>query len=225
MIPLIIVRPEPGASATLGKARELGLDAHAFPLFEVVATAWAPPNPDQFDAVMVTSANAIRFGGDALTRFAQLPLFAVGEATAAIATAAGFSQITAGMSGAAALVAQAEELGFARLLHLSGAEHTTVKPKAAAIERRIVYESAPRDPDRAFHALVAGPAVILIHSPRAGRRIAALCPENAHLNAVAISPHAAKACGDGWRTLVAAADPTDDAMLALAADLCLAAAT
>ena len=60
MIPLIVIRPEPGCSASLSAARAMpGLEAHGFPLFEVVARSWEPPAPDRFDALLVGSAAAL----------------------------------------------------------------------------------------------------------------------------------------------------------------------
>ena len=76
---LIILRPEPGAIASLERAKALGLDAISIPLFEVCPLAWTPPDPDEFDAVLATSANAMRHAGAALKPFRHLPLHAVGE--------------------------------------------------------------------------------------------------------------------------------------------------
>ena len=42
---LLVLRPEPGASATVERARALGLDAVAMPLFEVEPVAWDAPDP------------------------------------------------------------------------------------------------------------------------------------------------------------------------------------
>ena len=60
MKPLAVLRPEPGASATLGRAQAMGLAAFAMPLFAVEPVAWTAPAPHDFDALLLTSANAVR---------------------------------------------------------------------------------------------------------------------------------------------------------------------
>ena len=65
MSALLVLRPEPGASATVERARELGLDAVAVPLFEIEAMDWDAPEPGGFDGLLLTSANAVRCGGAA----------------------------------------------------------------------------------------------------------------------------------------------------------------
>ena len=57
---LLVLRPEPGASATAGRARTLGLDPVLMPLFEIEPIAWTAPDPAGFDALLLTSANAVR---------------------------------------------------------------------------------------------------------------------------------------------------------------------
>ena len=63
-------------------------------------------------------------------------------------------------------------------------------------------------------------AVALIHSPRAGRRFAELVENRGSIAIAAISRAAAEAAGAGWECVEAADQPTDDALLALAARLC-----
>src|SRR3546814_5342631 len=80
-VPLLILRPEPGASMTAGRATALGLQPVCYPLFQVRPCVWDAPDPAEFDAIMLTSANALLHGGPQLDRFKHLPAFAVGEAT------------------------------------------------------------------------------------------------------------------------------------------------
>ena len=40
---VLVLRPEPGASATVKRARERGLEAIAIPLFEIETVAWDVP--------------------------------------------------------------------------------------------------------------------------------------------------------------------------------------
>ena len=48
-LPLIVTRPEPGNAATVERAREMGFDARAMPLFAARALDWAAP-PVEDDA-------------------------------------------------------------------------------------------------------------------------------------------------------------------------------
>jgi uroporphyrinogen-III synthase len=49
------------------------------------------PAAEDFEAVLFTSANAPRHGGDGLAPFRALPCYAVGEATALAAAEAGLA--------------------------------------------------------------------------------------------------------------------------------------
>jgi uroporphyrinogen-III synthase len=66
----------------------------------------------------------------------------------------------------------------------------------------------------------AAGSVALIHSPRAGQRFAEVIRDKAGIAVAAISQAAAEAAGSGWERVEAADRPSDDALLALAAQLC-----
>ena len=80
-----------------------------------------------------------------------------------------------------------------------------------------VYASRPIDPPPAIDA--AG-AVVVVHSPRAGKRLAELVGNRASTAIAAISERAAAACGAGWGHVEIASLPREPALLALAAKLC-----
>ena len=96
---LFVFRPQPAAHRTVERAQKLGLDAVAIPLFDLEAVEWSAPDPAQFDAILLTSANAVNMGGGQLERLRALPVHAVGEATAAAAEDAGFGVASVGRSG------------------------------------------------------------------------------------------------------------------------------
>ena len=212
MSKVVILRPEPGASATLARAMAAGIAAVAIPLFEVRPLPWTAPEACDFDALLLTSANAVRLGGAELERLNALPAYCVGEATAEAARKAGFEISGVGRGGAAALVLQVPPA--LRLLHLAGREHRPVEG-AAAIH---VYESRAIDPPPSLAALEGG--VAIVHSPRAGVRLAELVAARGDISIAAISDTAAAACGTGWREVAAIAALGDGALLALAAALC-----
>jgi uroporphyrinogen-III synthase len=210
MMPLVIVRPEPGASATAAQARAMGIAARIIPLFEIAALNWTAPDPGEFDALLLTSANAIRFGGPQLDRLKGLPVHAVGATTAAAARAAGFSLASVGDGGARDMPLPAGE----SLLHLAGRDH---RPAGAALTIA-VYEARALPRPAALDDLED--CIIAVHSPRAGHRLAELVTDRSQADIAAISRAAADACGSGWRRVQAAPQPTDSAVLALAARLC-----
>jgi uroporphyrinogen-III synthase len=211
---LLVLRPEPGASATVARALERGLDAVPVPLFRIEPLDWHAPDPGDFDGLLLTSANAVRHGGAQLQRLRTLPVYAVGEATAEAARSAGFALAATGDSGADRLLSSIEsELS---LLHLCGESRREAEAPRQRIMALPVYRATPVDADLA----AARGAVALVHSPRAGLRLAELVDDRASIAIAAISPAAADATGTGWQAVETAERPTDDALLALAARLC-----
>lgn len=223
MIPLVVIRPEPGCAATLAAAGELGLEARGFPLFAVVPRDWEAPPADQFDALLVGSANAFRHGGAALESLRALPVRAVGEATAEAAREAGFTVERTGSGGLQLLLDKAAP--GTRLLRLSGEERVELAPPAGvSVEERVVYasEAGPMPPELA--ELLRNGAVVLLHSGEAARHFAAECdrlalPRN-RIALAALAPRIAAAAGEGWAACAIADQPQDAALLALARQLC-----
>jgi uroporphyrinogen-III synthase len=212
---LLVLRPEPGASATVSRASERGLEAVAIPLFEVGPLEWHAPDITPFDALLLTSANAVRHGGEELSKVRGVPAYAVGEATAEAAREAGFAVAATGFAGVDRLLRSIEP--DLRLLHLCGEDRREPTDARQQIAPVAVYRStALPGPD----LRIAEGAVVLIHSPRAGRRLAELVKDRRSIAIVAISVEAASAAGSGWEAVGVADTPTDDALLALAARLC-----
>lgn len=216
--PLIVLRPEPGASATAARACAAGWDPVVAPLFTVRAIAWPPPD-ERPRALLLTSANAARLGGDGLAALTNLPVYAVGAATADAARRAGFTRIVTGDGDAAAILTRAAGEGVTHLLHLAGREHRAVGLDGIRVERRIVYAADPVAalPDAAWTVLPQ--AAALLHSPRAAALFATLV-DPSDVMIAAISPATLAAAGPGWRAAAAAAAPTDASLLAVAAGLC-----
>ena len=216
---LVVLRPEPGASASVERARAMGRDAFAMPLFEVGPVAWEIPDPGGFDALLLTSANAVRHGGPGLERLRGLPAYAVGEATAAAAREAEFEVAGSGGGGVEGLLASVPP-GL-RLLHLCG-EHRTISGADRAVTAVAVYRSAELPMPDALRRIER--QAVAVHSARAGRRLGELADQagidRSTIRIAAISEAAAAACGEGWESRDAAATPDEAALLALAARLC-----
>lgn len=218
---IIILRPQPGADATAERARMLGLEPVVLPLFSVEPLAWSPPEPARFNALMLTSANAARHAGPELSRYASLPLYVVGEATARACRECGLEPVAVGTSNAAALIAAIAQAGHTEVLHLCGEDVIETDNHGLAITRMPVYRAVESGDADALAALQSRD-ILLIHSPRAGKCLASLVPpeQRDRLSLIAISPAAMADAGAGWGAARCAAQPTDAAMLALAQELC-----
>lgn len=203
----------------------MGLRHVVAPLFELRPLNWTPPDRLEIDSVLLTSANAARFAGEALGAFLGLPCYVVGEATAVAARAAGFGDVTAGDRDGAAVLKVMAQAGMRRPLHLCGREHIPLGHPELRIDRRIVYaaEAVQRLP-QAVREAAQGGAVVLLHSPRAATHLGKLLDQEqvgrANLAVAAMSDAVAAAAGSGWRAVEAAARPSDEALLELAAKLC-----
>lgn len=213
---LVVLRPEPGNSATLARARAAGFDAHALPLFAVEPVAWAVPDPAQHDALILTSANSLRFGGDGVQALRGVPVFAVGAHTADAARAHGFDVVATGSGNAGDILALAARHGVARALHLTGEDRTLEAGGILSVVIPVYRSAAAAIPPDALAVLPD--SVALLHSARAARRIGALVDaaglDRARIGLAAFSPAIATAAGHGWRTIATAATPDDAALFA-----------
>jgi uroporphyrinogen-III synthase len=223
MIPLVVIRPQPGTDRTVAAARELGLDARAFPLLEIRPRAWEPPDPAAIDALLIGSANAVGHAGPNLGYFRDKPVHAVGEATAEACRGAGL-QVAAIGGGGLQNVLDGVPPGT-RLLRLAGEERMPLTPPAEVemIERTVyANELVPLPSDLAD--LLRDPSVVALHSAAAARHFAAECDRlrivRGKLSLVAIGPRVAAAAGSGWADIATARTPDDEALLARAAQLC-----
>jgi uroporphyrinogen-III synthase len=212
---VVVLRPEPGASETAARARQLGLEPILMPLFDVEPVGWEAPDPAEFDALLLTSANAIRYGGEQLTGLRALPVHAVGEATARAARDAGFDMASIGDGGVDELLDSLDPSLW--LLHLCAEERREPQAALQTITPLAVYQSKERP---LVDVSAAQGAIVLFHSPRAARRFAELAGERESISIAAISPAAADAAGTGWGCVEIAEHPNDHALLALAARLC-----
>ncbi len=208
---LAVLRPEPGNAATVAAIRAMGREAVALPLFRIAPLAWEPP-VDAHDALILTSANAVRHAGAGLAALAHLPVHAVGAATARAAREAGLRVVATGRSDGRALLDAASAAGVRRALLLTARERAVAAhPVLGAI--RAVYAADPVE-DVELHLL--GGSVALVHSSRAAARLAELVAARGDIAVAAISAQAAAALRSGWRSVAVADTPSDAAVIAVA---------
>ncbi len=224
---VLVVRPEPGLSATVAAANAMGLNAIGYPLSEICALGWECPDPVTIDALLIGSANAIRHGGAALNRFKDKPVYAVGETTAEIALAAGFADVVNGTGGLQsvldAIPAQATPL---RLLRIAGADHVSlIQPENVTIQTAIAYESACLELPEPLRPLQDFGLTVMLHSAAAAQQFARessrLALDRSRIALAVIGPRVADAAGEGWRAIHVSPQPSDRAMLEMARDVCI----
>lgn len=210
---IAVLRPEPGNRVTAAAIEARGRRAIRMPLFEIRPVAWQAPAIADFDALILTSANALRHGGRDLAALHRLPVHAIGKATADAAQRAGFDVIHVGKEGAASLLAQAEAAGVRHALHLAGRERTI---EAGGIVDAVitVYASERRTP-KDIARLVGG--IALVQSARSGAWLGALVDaqgiDRRSIALVAVSPAAAAAAGDGWERVQVPGEVASEALI------------
>ncbi len=201
---------------TAGRVRTAGLEPLLVPLFEVVPLAWTPPDPADFGALLLTSANAARHAGAGLAALARLPVLAVGPETGRAAEAAGLHVVECGNGGVATLLAR--QPSHQRVLWLAGRDRMTIAHVSIrAVIPVYANEGATLTADQAMQLVGS---VALVHSARATRQLATqldahAIPRNS-VRLAAISARAADADGRGWERVAIAAQPNDDALIAAA---------
>jgi uroporphyrinogen-III synthase len=150
---LIVTRPEPDATRTAEALIRLGHEPILSPMLDIEPVRPQVLPEGDFQAALVTTANAVRIlaGHPQRSRLAALPFFAVGDRTALEARRAGFAARSAGgdASDLAALVANACRPADGALLYVAG--RSTARDLAGqlaslgfTVETAIVYSAAMR---------------------------------------------------------------------------------
>jgi uroporphyrinogen-III synthase len=128
---VLVTRPHPDDEATASALRAKGFEVLLAPMLRFEPVAFPDDEDARYGAVIVTSANAVRGIEPHLegSRLLKLPLFAVGEHSAAAARRAGFENVIAANGDAARLrelvlaSVKAKQLKKASpLLYLAGAD-------------------------------------------------------------------------------------------------------
>jgi uroporphyrinogen-III synthase len=128
---VLVTRPHPDDEATAAGLRARGFEVLLAPMLRFQPVAFPVDMDAPYDAVIVTSANALRGIESHLAghRLLKLPLFAVGEHSAAAARRVGFGKVISADGDAASLrdcvlaSMKAKEMPKAgTLLYLAGAD-------------------------------------------------------------------------------------------------------
>ena len=219
---LLITRPQFDAMPLAARLRELGHEAHLFPVIEIIdrpeaaadLAAHAPPA-----ALAFTSANGARAFARLVARpdvYIRLRVFAVGRQTAEALAEAGWARDMIHVAGGSA-ASLAEQIAAAEiagtLLHICGAHHRPLEGAQPVVF--YTAQAVQSVPPEIAAALAAGEIDgILFYSPRSVRIFADLCDAR-NMPAFCLSPAiAAEAEAQGFQAR-AAASPDDDALCAM----------
>ena len=218
MARVLVTRPQPAAAVTEAALVAAGHAPVLSPLMETVPCDWVAPQALP-DAVMLTSAAAVRLAGAGADALKALPAHCVGEKTTSAARAAGWTRAEmAGLDLVALMATAASRVagraGLLRILHLCGEDRATADiPDGVLIERRVVYAA------RLLPLADPGPVqAVLLFSPRSAAHFASewdrLGLARNRLSLAVISPAAARMAGAGWARVAVAAQPDEASLLA-----------
>ncbi|TGT39542.1 uroporphyrinogen-III synthase [Mesorhizobium sp. M8A.F.Ca.ET.165.01.1.1] len=233
MLRILVTRPEPGASRTARKLKEMGFEPLLLPLTETTALPVdAKAVPDDVAAVAITSANAVRHAsGDLVAALSRLPCHAVGKRTAEAARKVGFLSVSEGPGDAEALAdGMATAFSGKTIVYLCGRVRFAAfeqKLEAAYVQVHAVetYDTlAVSYSDEAILPLLSGQAVdvVLLYSANAAAAMQVLARRPALQKAFektrffVLSARIAAAFGDSaGKAIRVAARPDEEALLAL----------
>jgi uroporphyrinogen-III synthase len=224
---VLITRPREQALELARRLAERGDTALIEPLLRIERIPSAVSDLAGVQALVLTSANAV----PALREVAaRLPIFAVGDATATAARAAGCEVISAAGSGAdlARLIARRCRAEDGGLLHLGG-EHVraglaeVLSAAGFTLRTQAVYRAVAANalsPDAAQALARRRIDAVLLFSPRTARTCVDLIGRHelrddlAATAAICLSAAVAQPCRElVWRTIVLAARPDLAALL------------
>lgn len=198
-----ITRTQPAADATAARVRAMGHEPFVLPLLRIRRIAGLAFDLEGVAAVAFTSANAVEAFAAASPR-RDLAAFAVGRATAAALSRAGFETVLSSEGGvsdlAQAILRRRGDLAGA-VLHPRAADPAGDLAGAlrqGGVEARevVAYESVAADP--APDARLDILDDVLLHSPRAARILAEILARRPapHLRALGLSPAVLEPLGD-----------------------------
>ncbi|SNB53045.1 uroporphyrinogen-III synthase [Arboricoccus pini] len=225
---VLLTRPRRQSLATARALKRKGYRSLIYPLLSIERLDHAEPDLRDIAGIVLTSANAATALDD---RMRQMPLFAVGEATAAAARSLGARHVTVGQKDGRALAGRITSYFNGRpgaLLHLAGEQvrdglEEALVAAGLGYRRLTVYraQEARTLSQRVLDALRRDEFVaVMLFSPRAAtifRNLLAaadLLDRAECVTAVCMSEAvAACVCDLAWQAVRVADLPSQDAML------------
>lgn len=217
---VLLTRPAGENARIAGMLEPLGAECIEWPLTRIVTLVERLEVPAGLDAILFTSANAVRSFAAASAR-RDLPVLCVGDRTAGAARAAGFADVSSAAGDAADLARLARISGHRRFLHPRGREARALSLEGAHVEAPVVYAAEPAGPPPAevADAFAQGTiGLVTAWSPRNALILhdwlAAARPPLARARLLGISDAAIGPLRDaGFRAVLVAARPTAEAVV------------
>lgn len=223
----LVTRPREDAGPLVEALRQRGIDAAVEPLLQIRLREDAALDLDGVQALLFTSANGARAAASA-TANRDLPVFAVGDATAAEARRLGWTQVeSAGgnVDDLARLVAERVEPEKGALLHVAGsvvAGDLVRLLGGYSVRRAVLYDADPvQSLSPEAEALLRDGALdfVLFFSPRTAARFAELVQgvpaRLERTTALCLSPAVAASVRSlGWQAVKVAEVPSQESLLA-----------
>jgi uroporphyrinogen-III synthase len=233
---LLVTRPEPDGRHQAEKLRAMGHDPVLAPLLTIEMLPGVALQLEGAQAVIVTSRNVLRAiaARPELIEARNLPLYAVGDATARAGAELGFRQIVAGPGTGeqlAGLIARELDPGKGALVHLAGGMlafdvKSALEAKGFTIRQPVLYQAVAADalPPEALELLREGRLDgAIFMSPRTAAIFAALTAaegavtQASQLRCYCLSQAVAEALASLGAKVVVAAHPREEELLALIA--------
>ncbi|MBR0797524.1 uroporphyrinogen-III synthase [Bradyrhizobium jicamae] len=181
---VLVTRPHPDNEATRANLRARGFDALLAPMLRFEPLPYHDDDDVEYDAVILTSANALRAIDSAGQRLLHLPLFAVGAHSADAARTAGFGKVIVGKGDAGALrdlvlgrIKAGKLKKGATLLYLAGADLSRdlageLGEKGLTVVTHTTYRMAPVTsfPPEVSDAFMANGITAVLHYSRRSAR-------------------------------------------------------
>ena len=247
----LIIRPQPDSDRDVALLRKYGVPALASPSMKRIHQIHELPESVNFSGIVLTSRNAV----EAITklgkcnadtsRWAKLPAFGVGSATAAAARDAGFSNIIIGTGGGGSLLAPISRyftkkigkkgnaissdtnfpLFWPSAVEISFDMVAALATHGVAVRRLPVYQMIANDAldsiitDKIIQGAIAAVIAMSPRSVQIFRRnidAAGKVPSVAGMVLIAGSSAIAAAAGGGWQAVYTSRQPRRTRLLAIA---------
>ncbi len=223
---IILTRPIEDAAPLAEKLRRLGHLPMITPLLEIVARPNVLIPPKSYQAICLTSANAVRVLTD-IDAIQHIPLIAVGQQSEQMAIDKGFAEVSAHGGDVVKLhdfLVSHLNSNSGPLLYLSGSETSgdmqgLLQNSGFEVDRIITYD-AVKSSLVEFSAEIEKADAVLLYSPRTAKLWAAeietwkLTEAASRIKHICLSANVAANLPQSWPRAIAAT-PTEAALLAL----------
>jgi uroporphyrinogen-III synthase len=219
---IAITRPLEDAVVLKAKLEALGHETILAPLLTIVPLPGVTLSDGGWQAVAITSANAIRAASASmLERLRSLPMLTVGPQSAQAARHAGFTDVQEAGGDAAGLakhIAANRDSGRGPILYLSGREQAAdfaglLGESGFTVERLVLYEA---EPAKVLPPDIRKTDAVLLYSPRTARVWIDLARQEtldlAAIRHFCLSANVAAILPAG-SSIIVAARPTESAMI------------